>query len=426
MNLSRKGLVLTGLLVFSFSIVEPAWAVYSPEPRSAGRYFQAKGTRASEAYLYQQSTGTPRSFSEYEYGEGLRAGNLWVDPYVGYTREYDSNVFLTENAQKEDWINRLNWGVDAEAPFEDGKYVVRGGVHSESEWFNRFDDEDHTDWIYQLGTELNFNQFQLEVFEEHRRTVSRAGNELTRRIARKENYLVGLLTIPFGEFFSETEVSHYDLVFRDPAFDNSDRDELSFYPRFGVNVGDRTQVLTEYGYTNVNYDNAEDRNGDVHQLAAGLRGFLGEGDLVSYQAWAGWQIRNYDSNSRDDFSGFIFRSDLQYRPNDRTRVIAEVNRLPVESVSNTNSYIVRNTAAISFQRQFAERILLDLGASTGWWDYSDSRDDFYFEPKARVEYLLPGNIVTLFTEYIFSGRESDAGQQDYNRHLWNFGVRAEM
>lgn len=429
MNSKRLTVRMLGLMMSFSALVlfgsTSVWAVYAPEPQSGGRFFNSKGTRSANEYQYMGRTGN-RQYEDY-LGKGYQYEMLHLKPYAGYTGEWDTNVFLEDDDTDQDYINRLNWGLDAEVPMEDGKYVLGGGVHSESEWFAEHSSENHTDWIYQGSAEMNFNSFSVALFEEFRDTSSRADSELTTRTERNENYLDALITIPFGEFFQETEVSHYNLEFDDSTgMGIFDRQEFRVIPRVGINVGDRTQVLTEYDWTHIDYDTNNDRNGMAHQLAAGVRGFLGAGDLVTYQAWAGWQFRNYNSDLRDDFSGFVFRSDVEYRRTEFSRFAFEIHRAPVESVTTNNSYIVRNELAARWRRQISERLSGELRGGLGFYDYSDGRLDFYWEPKVKLDYLLPGNFARLFTEYRFSGRNSDVSDRDYARHLLNAGIRFEV
>jgi hypothetical protein len=413
------------LVALTFFGSASVWAVYAPEPKSGGRFFNAKGTLADDEYRYLGRTGERRYDDPY-YGKGINVEGVRVNPYASYTGEWDTNIFLEEDNRDADYISRLNWGTDAEIPLEDGKYVFGGGVHSESEWFAQHGGENHTDWTYQGAAELNFNRFSLELFEQLQRTVNRVGNELTNRQDRYENYLSGLLTIPFADFFQETEVSHYNLEFRDPSQGMFDRQELRVIPRIGINVGDRTQALMEYGWTYINYDDVDDRNGMAHQLALGVRGLLGQGDLVNYQAWAGWQFRNYNSDNRQDFSGFVARGEVEYRRTELSRFFINANRSPVESVTTNNSFIVRNEIAGGWRRQLAERLWGEVGAGIGFYDYSSDRFDFYWEPKVRLDYVIPNTFARLFTEYRYTARHSDVGNQDYGRHLWNAGVRLEV
>ncbi|HTL46986.1 MAG TPA: outer membrane beta-barrel protein [Verrucomicrobiae bacterium] len=402
-----------------------ALAVYAPEPQSGGRFFKSKGTKSAEEYRYLGRTGLRPE--DYYDSPGLTYEGVRLKPYVGYSGDWDTNVFLTERDRSQDYINRLNWGTDVEVPLDAQKHLLYGGVHSESEWFAKNSSENHTDWVFQGGGQFNFNNFSLDLHEEFRDTVDRSNSELTARTERYENYLDGVLTIPFGQMFSETEVSHYNLEFDDEANQVFDRYELRISPRIGVNVGDRTQALVEYQLTNINYNKIEDRNGDAHQISLGLRGFLGQGDLVTYQVWGGWQVRNYDSDLRDDFTGPVWRADIEYRRSEISRFYASTKREPVESVTVNNSFITRTDLEVGWRRKLSERITGTLAGASAFHHYSNGRLDFLWEPKVGVDYLIPGRVgARLYTDYRWSARHSDADNQDYERSLLSFGIRAEV
>jgi len=408
----------------------PAWAISPPERDSGGRFFPSKGTRASDR-IYESnylSSGYARTeagrFERENFADGLKFGALRVRPSVGYTGEYDSNIFLTENDAKGDYISRLLGGIDAYLPMKDGKYLLMAGVQSKSEWFAKNSNANHTDWAYQAGGQINFSAFQLAVHEDFRDTTDRSDSELTDRIKRFENRLSGLLTVPFGKFFSETEVTHFIVDFRD---DNEfrDRKELSFYPRLGVDIGSKTQALIEYGFTDISYDNNAGRDGTVHQAQLGIRGYLGRGHLLAYQLWAGWQFRDYDSDRFKGYNGVIGHGELVYRPSGLTQVSLRALRRPQESTAFGQSFYTRNELSLQYKRQLARNWFGHIRGSTGLSDYSNDRLDFMWEPAVGVEYLLPGRRFALFTEYRFSARESDRNNNDFNRHIAQFGIKAQ-
>lgn len=412
-----------------------AWAVYPPEPQSGGRFFPGKGTRAGGEYTDyiedpdNSSYGRTENgnFERHHYAKGLELGIVRVRPTLGYVGEYDSNIFLTERGRKSDYISKLLGGVDADVLMDDGKYVLSGGVQTKSEWFARHGKQDHTDWSYQLGGGVHLESFDLEVHDNFRDTTDRNDSELTERIRRYENRLTGLATIPLGEFFSETEVTDFIVNFRDnDAMDLYDRHEFNVYPRIGMNIAKKTQALLEYGYLDINYKNQEDRDGAAHQGAAGVRGFLGEADLIAYELWGGWQFRHYESGDLKNFDGFIGHGQVTYKASAATLYTLKAIRRPEESLSAGQTFYTRNEISAQIRQQIAESWFATGRAGMGLSDYSNDRLDFLWEPAVGVEYVLPGKILALFTEYKFSGRESDAGNNDYSRHIASFGIKAEV
>lgn len=428
------------ICVFSLAAVtlasQPAWAVYSPDPQSGGRFFPGKGTQEGVEYVEYienpenlPSYGRTETgiFDRHHYAKGLKLGIVQVRPSLGYTGEFDSNIFLTERDRKSDYINRLVAGVDTDVLMDGGKYVLTGGVQSESEWFAKHNNQNHGDWAYQLGGEVHLSAIDLTVHEDFRNTTARTGSELTDRIKRYENRLRGLATIPLGQVFSETEVTDFVLDFRNNnALDRSNRHEFSVYPRFGVNIGSRTQALLEYGYTDINYENQGDRDGAAHQGQLGIRGFLGDADLMAYQLWAGAQFRHYDDGSLNTFDGFVGHGELIYRPNIATRLILQALRRPEESLDGGQPFYTRNEVNVQIKRQVAQQWFVNGRVGSAFSHYSSDRLDFLWEPGVGVEYVLPGKMVALFAEYKFSARESDTVNRDYDRHIANFGIRAEI
>lgn len=420
-----------GKLLFMMAVVlwaigsETGLAVWAPEPESGGQFFRSKGTMSSRDYYYLGRTGT-RDSDDYYYGQGLRAGDVILQPRVSYTGEYDNNIFLAPSKKKDDYVNRIDWGLEAFAPIDSGKYLLYSGVQSQSEIFSRHDKADHTDWFYQGGGRANFNRFSFSVYEDWRKTSERSGTELTRFLSRNENYLMGLLEIPMSEVFFENEISHYYLKFRTDGEKLNNRWEIREIPRFGMNIGDRTQALVEYAITPIRYFSQTDRNGLSQEWALGLRGLLGKGDLVSYQAWAGWENRNYNSGDRKDFRNAVCRGDIRYRPSDLTEFVAEIVRNPEESVTETNSYVVRNDLTARYRRRVVDHGVINLGGTTGLFDYSSKRTDFYWSVFTKIEVLLPGKFSSIFGEYSFQQRHSNQSANDYADNRVNFGVKLEV
>ena len=176
----------------------------------------------------------------------------------------------------------------------------------------------------------------------------------------------------------------------------------------------------------ITYPDADNRDGMAHQGQAGLRGYLGQGDLITYQVWGGWQFRGYDNGDLKNFNNFIGHGEIVYKPNDLTSLSVGAVRRPEESVGSGQTFYVRNELYLQLRRQIAQNWFVNAQGAVALNDYSNDRLDFRWEPGAGVEYLLPGKILSLFGQYKYSGRESDAANSDYSRHLVNFGIKAQV
>lgn len=420
--------VLVGMFILAFWLPAVVYAV-TPEPKSGGKFFQSKGTKAEETYEEQGRAGTPG----YEYGKGFQVWQILLKPLVQYAHRWENNIFLEENGRKEDHINNLVAGLNGELPLVGGQHLLTGGYEADIEWFERYDDQDHTDHKINGGLELNFVPFSLNVQEEYKRTVSRADTEFTDRVSRDENTLNGLLEVPFAAFFLETEVNDYDVDYRDETNSVFDHHEFRIYQRAGVDVSPNTQGLVEYGFTDIHYNKVDDRDGQANQVMLGLRGFFTE--RISYQLWGGAQWRIYEEDTRPDFNGFVMRGAMLYEISELSSITLKGDRTPIESTFDDQSFYVRNKGSLVWRQQIAERLFLNTDGSVSYNEYSritvrnnteKTRRDYVWGAGVGLEYLMPNDIVSFFGEYRYAARDSNTALLDYDNQIVNVGVKAKF
>ena len=172
---------MTFVLLASFGGIVAFAAI--PEPKSQGQVLQSKGTKAEKSYQEQGRAGTPG----YEWGRGLQFWQILLKPFVEYVYQWDNNIFFAPSGRNSDWINKLNAGLTAELPLSGGQHLLTGNYKSETEWFSRFDSQDHSDYTLGGGLDLNFVPFSLHADDSLRRTVDRSDTEFTNRVSREEN-----------------------------------------------------------------------------------------------------------------------------------------------------------------------------------------------------------------------------------------------
>ena len=405
-----------------------AFALVASDPKSGGKFFQHKGTKAEAAYGEQGRPGGPI----YDYGKGLLIGPALFKPAIEYGASWENNVFFDENGRKQDWVHTLKPGVIMELPLGGGQHLVTAGYEADIQWFERYGSQDHTNHVVSAGVELNYVPFTFSASDTFKRTVDRANTEFTGRIPRDENSASALLEIPFAAFFLETEVEDFDVNYRTAANDIFDYHDFDIYQRVGVDVTPQTQFLVEYGYMNIHYWEDNSRNGDANQVMLGLRGNLTE--RITYQAWGGVQFRIYDQSTRPDFNGFVSRAALRYDISEINYLTLKFDRSPQESTFDGQSFYVRNKGVLEWKRQVAERLFFGADAALSYNEYSRitetgagqsrTRRDTVWETGAGLEYFMPNDIVSFFGEYRYSARESDLNGLGYDAQAVNVGARA--
>jgi hypothetical protein len=395
--------------------------------KSEGKYALSKGTKADA--LYEERQGAP----VYEYGKGLHLGPVHLKPSIDYNWEYDTNIFMEENGRQSDVINRLMPDLRAELPLNGGQHLLHAGYRAVVEWFERHGDQDHDDHTGTLGADLNFVPFTLSVEDTLTRTVDRADTEFTTRVQRDENTFRGLLEVPFSMFFLESEVYDFDVSYDNVLNQVFDHHEFNFYQRAGYDWTPSTQLMVEYGYKNLSYNNNDTRDGDANQFAFGARGHLTE--LVTYQAWLGAQYRIYDEDARPDYNGLIARAALRWDMSEQSRLELRGDIAPQESTFDGQSFYVRHRIEGELRRQLAERIFLNARAGVDYNEYSRitvrdnterTRRDYQYFTAAGLEYLMPNDLVSFFGEYMFQARDSNTALLDYDDQKVTGGVRARF
>jgi len=341
--------------------------------------------------------------------------------------------FLEENGRQEDWIYLLRPGVTAEMPLGGGQHFFLAGSYvAHIERFARFDSENHTDQEYRLGGDFNFVPFNISLQDTYKKTVDRANTEFTNRVSRNENAFHALLEIPFASFFLESELVDYDLEFSLPENSEFDRHDINLFQRVGVDVAPSTQLLGEYGYTNLDYKGSSfDRDGDANSGLVGLRGFMTE--RVTYQIWTGFQARIYDEDARPDYNGVVARGALQYDISSDSNITIRGDRRPEESTFDDQSFYVRNRLEVEWKQQIAERFFLTTKEMVQYNEYSrtslrggdsGTRRDYVWQAGIGLEYFMPNELISFLLSYNFRSRDSNTANLDYDAQNVNFGVKS--
>lgn len=409
---------------FLLGLSVSSWGA-SPQPESGGKFIQSKGTKAAEDY--QGRAGD----AAYEYGKGFQMGAVNLKPYIQYNGYWDSNIFYDESGERSDWVNQLLTGVAGELPISGGQHLLTASYGTEVEWFNKFDSQDHNDHRVDAALNLNFVPFSLKLDNDWRRTVSRADTEFTSRVARLENTFHALAEIPFSSFFLEEEFIDYDINYRTPENNVFDRNDFNFFQRAGVDISPNTQLLVEYGYTLIDYDQGGTRDGDANQVSLGVRGRLSE--RVSYQFWGGAARRIYDVSSRPDYHGFVTRGALQYDISDKSNVALKGDIRPEESTFDNQSFFTRTRIKLEWKQQIAERVMWHSNGSFQYNEYSRTtvrngvdkvRKDDIWGVGTGLEYMMPSDLVSFSLDYKLLSRNSNTASLDYDDHIIMAGIRA--
>ena len=119
MNTHKRIWIGIALAAGATFVAQTASAYTFPEPKSGGKYFRGKGTKAAEDY-----DGMSGSRPFYDYGKGLDLGAVKLKPFAEYNLRWEDNINLQATNEEEDLIHRPRVGTTAEIPL-DGRKIRR-------------------------------------------------------------------------------------------------------------------------------------------------------------------------------------------------------------------------------------------------------------------------------------------------------------
>ncbi len=279
----------------------------------------------------------------------INLGQARFKAAVTASERYDSNIFLTPNSTRSDFISELNPQVFMDLPFGIDErhnfqvlYDARLGSYA-----------DHTNQNYQdqeltglLNFKLPFGYFALRNFLN--KTSDRAGTEFTSLIRRTENQADALFGIEFNKLANEFDYTHYTRHFNSRDYINYNYREdvgtsTTYYQLFP-----KTKALFEYNYGKIDYTTDNSRDGYFNQYRVGLKGDL-TGKTIGIVK-LGYQDREYKTGERQAFNHFVAELGLISQLSERTKVTCKFLDTVMESTYENNNYYNNNSLTVQLDQ----------------------------------------------------------------------------
>jgi hypothetical protein len=337
--------------------------------------------------------------------QGIQLGPFRLLPSLELSVEYDDNIQLTRDNKIDDVIFHVIPGIMIELPSR--RYTVRLGYTAD---VLRYADSTDLDTVHHSALADARVKFTgglgFRLIDRFLITDDFSGfpvPELTERVERWEN------TLDAGADYTVRERYTFDVNYRwfmvdyrdDPEFDQFDRDDHTIAGTFFYRVFPKTSVLGEVDYNIVRYDQpavADDRDSDAWRFLVGAKGDITAKTSVLVKV--GWEWRDYENPSRDDWDGFIAEGNIIWKYREPSEVRLFGGRANVESLEETRSYYITNYAGIEVRHFLSERLILRVRGLGGVNDYPEEasvgatttveaeRSDTFFEAGGALRYQM--------------------------------------
>jgi len=286
--------------------------------------------------------------------EGLKMGDAEIIPWGEIRLQYDDNIYLDSDDEKDDFIVTLVPGVSVEWPFSDN--LLKLDYHAEISQYINESSQDSTSHYLSGDMEVNWRDITFNVYNDYKRLYERPSTEDTERTKRTDNATGIKAAFQKERLGIQLGYEHFIREYRDnPAYDIYDRDEDIYSFIVTHQTFSKTKLLFEYDFGQIRYDEDTRSDSDYHQFLIGAIGELTPKTTATIKA--GYQTRDYDSEAQTDFDTAVLYADLTHTFSDKDALKLSFTRTAHESTYDVNNYYtVENVTAI-YDHYFTPKLL---------------------------------------------------------------------
>ena len=360
--------------------------------------------------------------------KGIDAGGFRVFPEAGLELKHNDNLFK-DSANVSSTIEVLTAGVKAIARKDYNQFTA--GYNTELGWYNNSSadnyDEHNVDLRWQSRPSVKL-QFDLDGYW-HRQHDDRGSDDTAIAASPNEYDKYGLGgTVIYGAETAKGRIegrfSYSDQEYQNNRATTQSLDVVSSNVggTFYWNMAPKTSALAEVNYTE-----------DDYQLASTLR----DSELVEYLVGVKWKAtaqtsgtikvghaqRDFDSATRQDFSGSSWQVGVTWSPLRYSTFNLVTSRKPNNATGGADDYIVNTDTSLTRSHIWKSYLRSDAKISYSVGDYQNAlnREDDTVGLEFGLTYDLSRNMA-LSAGYEYTDRDSNIDTNDYERNLLSVGI----
>ena len=378
-------------------------------------------------------------FSLVDGGEGIK---LWdivtVHPMFRIQGQYDSNIFLDEHDEKDDWVTSFDAGAEAEMKL--GDVLLKGGYVFNMNLF--MDHEEQNSYNHTVIGKIDWKltDYEIIIQDKYRHFSDRAGTEDTARISRQKNVFstdvlaeFNRLTFDTGYDFIIEDYLSNDIVSGTTTYDEGeDRMEHIFREEISYRLLPKTSVLAEVDFGLINYDGNLNSDSYFMQFLGGVKGQLIPDAVTTIKA--GLRVQDYDRSTDQDYVGFVARSNTTKKFGVKNTVTLTTERSIYESTYTNMNYYTLTHVGLGYIHQFNDKLSAHSAVAYQFNKYpalttedgvTARRHDHNYRAACGLRYDIRQWLSTAIA-YQFMQRESRFAGFDYVDHLISVSATAQF
>ena len=359
---------------------------------------------------------------------GIRAGGFLIYPSVTVGSSYDDNVFATKDDTKDDFIFNFLPQVVVRSNFP--RHAIAWTTEADIARYVTETDEDYEDF----GTALNG---RLDITRSNRLTAGAAfarghdsrddpedlGVDVTDEPSKYYDY-GGVLG--FQQDFNRVNfglLGNFDRRdYTDGDEGDRDRDLFGGRLRAGYFVSPRINAFVQGGFRREVRDQDTGRDNNVYSATVGTEiDFTG---LLFGEVNAGWSLQEFDESDVDSENGFTYGANLTWNPTGLTSV-----RLDGEGgfqPSDVGSSRLESEIGLRIDHELLRNLLIGGQVRYSRDDFQDAnRVDNRIDVGPSITYFVNRNF-SVGANYVFTTRDSDESEREFDRNVITLRVTAQL
>jgi hypothetical protein len=274
--------------------------------------------------------------------KGISIGKATLKAMISQTGQYDSNVFLTSEGEKHDYISITSPELLLNVPMGiDERHLFQLMYRADAAAFSDNTSQNYLNQNAAANANMRLPWGYWNIQEDFKDTVDRSATEFTTQVRRQENRAQTTVGVEINKLTYELGYSNFLKRFHDSDFEGLDYNEDVFSGTVFYQLFPKTKALVEYDHGEVDYtEESATRDGSYDQFLAGLKGEI-TGKTVGIVK-LGYQSREYDLAGRKGYEGLIAETGLITTFSERTELALRFLRNAVESTYGNNSYYNAN------------------------------------------------------------------------------------
>jgi len=354
-----------------------------------------------------------------------------ISPWGEVKLQYDDNIFLDSNNEKDDFILTISPGITAKCPF--GSNLFRFDYHIDVIEFFEYSSQDAKNHYLSGEIDINWKDIGFVVYDRFEHVFERPSTEDTSRVKRDDNRTGLKAKLQRERLGIELGYEHFIRNYKsDETYEPFDRKEDLYSFILTHKTFPKTDLLFEYDFCQVRYDESLHPDSDYHQFLIGAIGELTRKTLVTIKT--GYQYRDYRRSDEENFETGVLYADMSYRISQKDALKVSFLRSANESTYSTNNFYRIENVSATLSHSFNNKLLGFLTSAYQINSYPEEstegsetkkRKDRYYSMGTGLKYFVRKWLsMSLRFDHII--RDSNFDVFEYNQNLITFIVRAEF